>query len=117
MLAYTQRFLSLAAIIRELSARLSQHEDHKEALIQQIENLRLRINLIKAMQALGVCSILCCMISMLFLFADQEAAGRTAFVLSMVLMVCSLLFSLWEILLSGNALKIELEGIRKAGNC
>ncbi len=115
MLAYTHRFLSIASIIRTLNEKL--RDTDNESLIRQIENLRMRINLIKIMQAFGVSSILCCVITMLALFIDQQSMGKITFVISIILMLLSLLFSLWEILLSGNALKIELDGIRKARNC
>jgi len=61
------------------------------------------------MQAFGVISILSCTLSMALLFANNQKAGQTAFVVSLVLMVGSLLLSLWEILISGKALQIELQ--------
>jgi hypothetical protein len=70
LLAYTNRFLHLAALIRRL------HSDYKtEAdplIIAQIDNLRHRLRLIKQMQALGVSSLLGCVLCMLVLFGGQE---------------------------------------------
>jgi hypothetical protein len=111
LLAYTNRFQALASVIRVLNQKL-EGADNK-SLIRQIENLQMRIGLIKAMQALGIASLLGCVVSMLLLFADLELAGRLVFAASLVLMVLSLLVSLWEILLSGNALNIELENLRR----
>lgn len=76
---------------------------------RQLVNLRLRISLIKWMQGLGIISILLCMVSMFCLFAGHEPWGRSAFGVSLVLMVFSLGISFWETLLSGEALKYELQ--------
>jgi hypothetical protein len=111
MLAYTNRFLALANIVRILKAK---HEDKPEPdLLRQIHNLIKRINLIKAMQALGVGAMLLCVISMSLLFAQYGDAARWCFGISLGLMTASLVVSLWEIMLSGTALKIELEDLRR----
>lgn len=106
LLAYTNRFLALASVIRALAGRLAETEDVD--VRRQIGNLRLRISLIKWMQGLGIISILLCMVSMFSLFAGNEPWGRAAFGISLLLMVLSLVFSFWETLLSGEALKYEL---------
>ncbi len=111
MLAYTNRFLALANIVRTLKAK---HESKPEPdLLRQIHNLIKRINLIKAMQALGVAALLFCVISMSLLFTSNEVAARWCFGISLGLKTSSLIVSLWEILLSGTALKIELEDLRR----
>jgi hypothetical protein len=107
LLAYTNRFLALASVIRSLAGRLAESEDAD--VRRQLANLRLRINLIKWMQGLGIISILLCMVSMFCLFAGQEPWGRSTFGASLVLMVVSLGISFWETLLSGEALKYELQ--------
>jgi hypothetical protein len=114
LLAYTNRFISLAAVIRILKSRLGQTDN--DGLLLQIENLRMRISLIRYMQAFGVMSMLSCVITMIVLFNGYEFAGRVIFVISLLLMILSLLVSLWEIMLSGNALQIELQGIRDSRN-
>ena len=112
ILAYTNRFMSLAAVIRTLKSKLGQTDD--DSLIRQIENLSIRINLIRFMQAFGIVSMLCCVVAMIVLFAHYELVGRIMFAVSLVVMMISLLISLWEIMLSGRALHIELEGLRKS---
>ena len=107
LLAYTNRFQFLASVIRLLSPKLENSEN--TGVIRQIENLQIRIQLIKAMQAFGILSLLGCGCSMMLLFLDLELSGRIIFAISLALMTLSLATSLWEILLSGNALKIELE--------
>lgn len=109
LLAYTNRFLALASIIRVLSQKLDHDDNH--SISRQIESLQLRINLIKAMQAFGILSLLGCVCSMMLLFLDMELSGRIVFAASLILMVLSLLISFWEILLSSSALKIELENM------
>ena len=52
MLAYTNRFLTLATIIRNLHDKY--HAIHDETLLPQIENLRYRVILIRNMQITGV---------------------------------------------------------------
>lgn len=107
LLAYTNRFLALASVIRALAGRLAESDDVQ--VRRQIQNLRVRISLIKWMQGFGIVSILLCMVSMFCLFIGQEAWARFSFGVSMVLMVVSLGISIWETLLSGEALKHELQ--------
>lgn len=106
LLAYTNRFLALASVIRALASRLAESDDVQ--VRRQIHNLRVRISLIKWMQGFGIVSILLCMVSMLCLFVGREPWARLSFGVSMVLMVVSLGISIWETLLSGEALKHEL---------
>ena len=110
LLAYSNRFLALGALIRQLKSTLTQGNYQSTSL--QIVNLKNRVNLIIGMQAAGVTSILFCTISMIFLFIGNEAIGQISFGVSLFLMVLSLVISLWEILISSNALKIELEEMK-----
>ena len=52
LLAYTNRFLVLAQLIRELNAR--EGESIRPVVVAQITNLRKRIKLIRTMQVYGV---------------------------------------------------------------
>jgi hypothetical protein len=114
LLAYTNRFLALASVIRSLAGSLLESEDAD--VRRQLANLRLRISLVKWMQGLGIISMLLCMISMFCLFAGQEPWGRVSFGVSLVLMVFSLGISFWETLLSGEALKYELRRCDRIGS-
>ena len=69
MLAYTNRFLTLAQIIRNLHARYQDEDD--ENLLGQITNLRYRVYLIRNMQIAGVLSLLFCVVSMFALFIPE----------------------------------------------
>jgi len=114
LLAYTNRFLALASVIRSLAGSLLESEDAD--VRRQLTNLRLRISLVKWMQGLGIISMLLCMISMFCLFAGQEPWGRVSFGVSLVLMVFSLGISFWETLLSSEALKYELRRCDRIGS-
>lgn len=111
MLAYTNRFLALANLIRGLSARY--RAEHLESHLLQIKNLQLRIVLIRNMQAFGILSLFFAVLSMIFIFFEQQAYGKYAFAAALVLMLVSLAISFRETLLSGKALEVELKEIEK----
>lgn len=106
LLAYTNRFLSLASLIRKL------HNEYKEKqlepLAEQIRNLRRRIVWILWMQGSGVGSLLLCVLSMFALFEAWRMVGVWMFGASLILMVASLIFSLIELRISLRALDIQL---------
>ena len=106
LLAYTNRFLSIANLIRSLHSRYKQEPD--EIILGQIRNLKLRVVMIRNMQALGVLSLLLCVVCMFLLFGDNQTAGRITFGISLVLLILSLAFSVFEIQISIKALKIQL---------
>lgn len=111
LLAYTNRFLTLATLIRSL------HKAYKEnpnnILLGQIKNMRKRVHLIKHMQGVGVASLAVCVICMFLLFSGNELWGKYTFGLSLVLLLISLVLSLWEITISVDALELHLNDIEK----
>ncbi|MEW5007885.1 MAG: DUF2721 domain-containing protein [Cycloclasticus sp.] len=109
LLAYTNRFMGLAGVIRGLHQKIN--DGNKELIARQIVSLQLRIKLIILMQIFGVLSITFCVAAMFFLFIDSAFLGQSMFITSLVLMMSSLVVSLYELLISGHALKIELEDI------
>ncbi|ORU93689.1 MAG: II family cellulose-binding protein [Cycloclasticus sp. symbiont of Bathymodiolus heckerae] len=111
LLAYTNRFMGLAGVIRGLHRQIN--ETNKELIARQIISLRLRIRLIIWMQILGVLSITSCVIAMFLLFMDLLPLGQASFILSLVLMMLSLAVSLYELKISGHALNIELEDLER----
>ena len=106
LLAYTNRFLTLANLIRELHRRYQTEPDPSVA--GQLANLRRRVYIIRDMQALGIASLFGCVLCMFLLFAGQMLAGELVFGGALVLMLLSLAFSFWEILISVDALKLQL---------
>ncbi len=109
LLAYTNRFMGLAGVIRGLHRQIN--ETNKELIARQITSLRLRIKLIIWMQILGVMSISLCVAAMFFLFVESSLLGQVTFIASLVLMMLSLAVSLYELKISGHALNIELEDL------
>jgi hypothetical protein len=111
MLAYTNRFLALATLIRNLHGKYKQGLEDRALIKEQIMNLRRRLTFIKQMQASGVMSFFCCVLCMLFFFLQHEVWAYTTFGLSLIFLLLSLTLSLSEILLSTKALEIELKGM------
>ena len=111
LLAYTNRFLTLAQLIRQLNKQSKLEDD--SGLAMQITNLRKRMKLIIMMQFLGVLSIILCTLSMIFLYVQWTLMGEVVFGFSLLAMVLSLLISLWEITISGKALNIDLDDMNK----
>ena len=111
LLAYTNRFLTTGQLIRQLKGSVI---DGDYSTIQdQIGNLSQRVKLIILMQVFGVASILMCTISMISFFYQMQSLGNKSFLFSLLLMVLSLLISLWEIVISGKALGFELQHMGK----
>ena len=116
MLAYTNRFLTLATIIRNLYDRYNTEKNQN--LLGQIANLRFRVYLIRNMQIFGVLSLLMCVVSMFALFAGWVLAGQWSFAIALMLMIVSMLISLRELQISVGALDLlltDLEEHKKAG--
>jgi hypothetical protein len=108
MLAYTNRFLGLASLIRKLHERYRLVPEDREIIKEQIRNLKRRLSLIKQMQAGGILSFFFCVLSMLFFYLNHAVWAYTTFGLSLVLLMLSLIISLNEIYISTRALEIEL---------
>ncbi len=109
LLAYTNRFLTLASLIRDLQSEYRRSGSPK--IWEQIDNLRARVTLIKYMQAAGAASLLVCVLCMFLLFAGWRDAARFFFAGSLVLMMLSLALSLREIWISVTALNLQLSDI------
>ena len=106
LLAYTNRFLALASLVRTLN-----HSEDEIGLQQQIANLRQRIALIKYMQAFGTLSFLLCTLATFAIFLHEVRVGEVLFGVSVVALLISLALSLYEIVISTEALNIVLDGI------
>ncbi|WP_436517491.1 DUF2721 domain-containing protein [Ekhidna sp. To15] len=106
LLAYTNRFLAIATLIRQLHK--SYLDNPKSVLEGQLKNLRKRLFLIRAMQLFGVLSLLLCVLAMFFIYLKVGEWGSAIFGISLVLLLLSLVISVREIQLSTKALDIEL---------
>ena len=107
LLSYTNRYLALANLIRNLLAEWRTTSDAR--LVAQIAVLRRRITLIKFMQTFAVVSMLCAVVSILALWAEQSHVGGALFAAACGALSLSLLVALCEINLSTEALNLQLE--------
>jgi hypothetical protein len=109
MLAYTNRFLALATLIRNLHAKYKQITEDRDIIKAQIKNLRQRLMLIRQMQASSIISFFFCVLSMLSFYFRFEGWAVSIFGLSLGFLLLSLILSLSEIYISTKALEIELK--------
>jgi hypothetical protein len=111
LLAYTNRFLTIAGLIRNLHSKFQETGDRKAR--EQIANLRKRVTLIKQMQLLGIGSLFLSVFCMVALFAGWMILGKILFGLSLILLLISLGVSIIEIQISVDALNIQLQDLEK----
>jgi hypothetical protein len=111
LLAYTNRFLALAQLVRNLHAVYKEKPD--SILLGQIKNLRKRLVLIRHMQLTGIVSLLICFVCMFLIFIGEDFLAELIFGLSMLLMIISLGLSAWEINISVKALDLHLGDIEE----
>lgn len=114
LLAYTNRFMTIAGLIRKL------HEHYQEApdpiTLYQIQNLRMRVILIRNMQVAGISSMLLCVVCMFLVYAGYNLVAQYLFGLGLLLLITSLILSIREILVSTNALNVLLSDIETEKN-
>ena len=106
MLAYTNRFLSYANLIRTLHEKFKVKPD--EVLLGQIANLRKRLYLTKYMQILGVTSLFLCVLTMFLIFVGSQIFAVWIFGIALLLLIASLGLSILEIQISVHALNLHL---------
>ena len=109
LLAYTNRFLTIAQIIRSLKKNYD--ENHNKSILFQIKNLNLRLSLIRYMQLFGVLCLFLSVFAMLLLFLNQVTIGIYLFGLSLLSLLVSLGISFWEISISVTALRMHLSDL------
>lgn len=110
LLAYTNRFVALANLVRSLHKEYKENNNGSEAkfLVAQIRNLRRRINFIRYMQGLGVFSFLLCVVCMYCIYNGWMNGAHYVFAISLLSLLASLVISLIEIIASTNALELQL---------
>jgi len=106
MLAYTNRFLSYANLIRTLHEKFKVKPD--DILLGQIANLRKRLYLTKYMQILGVTSLFLCVLTMFLIFVGSQVLAVWIFGVALLLLIASLGLSILEIQISVHALNLHL---------
>ncbi len=111
LLAYTNRFLSYAQLVRNLKDNYMQ--DHSQVTHAQIKNLSKRLALTRNMQIFGVASLLLCVVTMFLIFINLQMVATIIFAVALILFIISLAISVWELLLSTKALKIYLSDMNR----
>lgn len=111
MLAYTNRFLGLASLARQLIGKY--HEKKTPDLLSQIRNLRFRLSLIRHTQSMGVLSLLSCTSCLTALAFELQNTAWILFGTALLFLVISLCICLLEIHLSVHALDIEMHALGK----
>jgi hypothetical protein len=106
MLAYTNRFLAYASLVRSLHARYLENKD--KVLFWQIQNLRRRLSLTRGMQVLGISSLLLCVATTFLLYIGANTFAEIIFGIALVLLIGSLALLIWEIQISTRALDLHL---------
>jgi hypothetical protein len=109
LLAYTNRFLTIAQIVRGLKKTYDEKEN--KSILIEIANLNLRLTLIRHMQLAGVLSLFLSVFAMLILFLEQQLAGIIFFGASLFCLLVSLGISFWEISISVKALRVHLKDL------
>lgn len=113
LLAFTNRYLAMANLIRGLHVKFQTEGVRDNRLIPQVKKLLLRLRLIRNMQVLAVISLLFSAIATLLIFLKFMIAAEWMFGTSMVTLIIALLVSVWEISLSNEAIKIELSDMEE----
>lgn len=111
MLAYTNRFMSYAQLVRTLKEQY--RVNHSSVTAAQIANLRKRLYLTRAMQVTGTGSLLLCVVSMFFIYIQLYLVSVYIFGLAMVMLIVSLAISVYEIYISVKALEIHLDDMNE----
>ena len=111
MLAYTNRFLAYASVIRNLRDKYLERKE--ESLIRQIKNLKLRLDLTRYMQICGITNLLLCVLTMFLIYIDYHTIAVYVFGLGLLLLLLSLAFLIWEIQISAKALNNHLSDIEE----
>ncbi len=109
LLAYTNRFLTIASVIRDLKKAYKEKES--SLVLLEIKTLNLRLTLIRYMQMAGVLCLFLSVFTMLLLFLSQQLFAVYLFGLSLLSLLISLGLSFWEINISVDALRLHLSDL------
>ena len=107
LLAYNNRFLAYANVVRSLKDKYQQSGNPQD--IEQIKNLRKRLSLTQSMQILGIASLLLCVVAMFSIYINLPELAIYLFGSALVLLAASLGVCIWEINISVKALDIHLK--------
>ncbi len=111
LLAYTNRFLAYAQLVRSLHDQYREHPSHVTRA--QIDNLRRRLYLARTMQILGVSSLFLCVVTMFLIYVDLERVAAYVFGIALLMLIASLGVSIREIQISVRALELHLHDMEE----
>ena len=111
MLAYTNRFLAYAAVVRNLHDKYLEKKDSR--LIKQIENIKKRLYLTRSMQIFGISSLLLCVLTMFLVYIEQQVFAIWIFGVALILLIVSLFLLIMEIQISVKALEHHISDIEE----
>jgi hypothetical protein len=111
MLAYTNRFLAYAAVIRKLHDIYL--EKKQNSLLRQIKNLKLRLHLTRWMQIFGISSLLFCVVTMFLIYVNLQMVAVYMFGFALILLIISLALLIKEIQISAQALQHHIADIEE----
>ena len=111
MLAYTNRFLAYASVIRNLHDKYLKEKD--ESLLRQIKNLKIRLNLTRWMQIFGISSLLFCVLTMFLIYVGKMYVAVWVFGFALILLMLSLSLLIKEIQISTQALQYHIADIEE----
>ncbi|MBP1839539.1 DUF2721 domain-containing protein [Formosa algae] len=112
MLAYTNRFLAYAAVVRDLHAKYLEKRD--ERYIKQIKNIKKRLYLTRSMQIAGISSLLLCVLTMFLIYINQQFIAIWVFGFALILLIISLALLIMEIQISVKALEHHISDIENS---
>ena len=116
LLAYTNRFLAYASVVRALHARYKENQSKTESgeanpdtlIVGQIQNLRKRLVLTRTMQLLGIGSLLLCVLCMFLVYIELQISAEIIFGIALLMLIVSLAISVREIQISVKALDLHI---------
>lgn len=111
MIAFTNRFMSMASLIRDLHERFLKQPD--KTILIQIKNLRKRISMIRNMQIIAISSLLVSILCMFFIFWGMDIIAKWLFVFGLIGLSISLIISAYEIMISTEALDAEISDMEE----
>lgn len=106
LLAYTNRFLAYASVVRSLHEKFKQSPN--QILLGQINNMRKRLRLTRSMQILGISSLLLCVLCMFLIYVEWQTIAEIVFGIALIMLIFSLAISISEIQISVKALDLHL---------
>lgn len=110
-LAYTNRFLAYASLVRSLKKQHELTPDPQH--VAQIKNLYQRLHLTRAMQILGVLSLLSAVMAMFLFLLGLSFCATCLFGAGLLLMAGSLCLAIWEVHISVQALAVHLQDLQE----